>query len=277
MYKIILSLFILSTPLAWSQSAAQLQAQLGQEGGAAKPKKWGATLTTTTSASAKELGAYNSQLNQSFSAIFRYKLPYFNTRFIFGGSKELTLARQDRFTTGIIEASKNLKFMSNKNLISIFQGRIILPVNDDRRYNETYKGGASARLLNIIIPPIPKFQFINIASFTKNYHEFQINRQGNQNTSFNFVNTFIAAYSVMPKLELSGYLSLVWSWNYRNERRANQYVFGQSATYNIDGHFGVTLGHELGGETYGVNGSSLDVGVFNGDNSSYYASLTFNY
>jgi hypothetical protein len=277
MYKICLLTLLLIAPQAWSQSAAQLQAQLGQGGGAKKPKLWGTTLTTTTTISAKELSAYNSTLNQSFSAVFRYKLPYFNTRFIFGGNKDLTLARQDRFTTGIIEASKSLKSISNKNVISIFQGRFLAPVNDDRRFNETYRGGLSARLLNIFIPPFPGFQFINIASFTKNLHEFEINRAGGQNTNFSFVDTFIAAYSVTPALELSGYLSLVWSWDYKGERRDNQYVFGQSATYNIDRNFGVTLGHELGGATYGVSGSALDVGVFNSDNSSFYASLTFNY
>lgn len=273
MKKLLAVLSILMTTGAFAQSAAQLQAQLGGQ----KVKKWGVILTNTISSSVREPSDYNSRIDNNTTGIYRYKLPWFNLRFLLSGSKDLIGARQSRFTTAFVEASSVVSSLSNKSVTTLFQGRFTPAVNDERRRNESHRGAYSGGLLFIVRPGHPQFQLIGIARATKNIHEFQINRAGAQNVSHSLMNYYAASFFPKDKWEVSAYVTNFFTWDYKGARKDNQTIIGQSLSYNLNKALLGTVGHEIGGYTYGVDGNNLDVSLYDTNSSSVYASLTFNY
>lgn len=271
--RYLLLLAILSSPFTWAQSAAQLQAQLGEQ----QKRMWGATLVSTTSTTILEADDYRSNTNSTVTGIFRYRFPSFNTRILVSGNKDLTGAKQDRFTTTFFEISKSVKALSNDNLTTIFQGRVSAPVNDERRFNESHRGDFSGGLLFIITPPNPKFQVIGITRATKNVHEFEINRNFGQNTSVSLMNYWGASYFPSAKWELNVNVTNIQGWDYQGQSGENATFLGQSIGYNYSQNLILTFGHELGGRTYGYDQNNLDLALFDSEKSSVFASLSMNF
>ncbi len=271
--KYLLLITILYTPFVWAQSAAQLQAQLGKK----QKRMWGATLVSTTSTTVLEADDYRANTNSTLTGIFRYRFSGFNTRILVSGNKDLTGAREDRFTTAFFEISKVVKPLSGDNITTIFQGRVTPPVNDERRFNESHRGAYSGGLLFIITPPNPKFQIIGITRATKNVHEFEINRNFGQNTSASIMNYWGASYFPSSKWELNVNMTNIQGWNYQGDAGENSTFLGQSIGYNYSRNLILTFGHELGGRTYGYDQDNLDLALFDEDKSSVFASLSMNF
>ncbi len=269
-------LFLLSLGTAWAQSASQLEAQLGK-GDGKKAKNWGLSLSSTTVSSVQELDAYGSTLNTSLSTTFRYKTPYFNTRFYIGADKDLVGARKDRLSSSFFEISKTVGFLTTSNIITIFQGRYNFAVNQDRRFNESYRGGVSAGLLIIAQTPNPEVSLIFITRGTKNFHEFKIARDFSNNTSLNNINTAIVSYAPFNAWEFSFYGSFVSSWNYDGGVKDSYYTLGQSISYSPSAQYNFSIGHEMGGYTYGHYGNNLDLSLLDSNKSTVYGTLTLNF
>lgn len=265
---------VLSITKVHAQSAAQLQAQLGSQ----QKRMWGMTLTNTISTTVLEPSDYRANTNNTFTGVYRYNFGKFNFRALLSGNKDLTGAREDRFTTAFLEVSKRVGFLSNKNVITIFQGRLTPAVNDERRYNESHRGAYSAGLLYIIDPGHPNFQVVAITRVTKNIHEFEINRAGSYNNSVSAMT--YAAVSFFPpktKWELGVNATVLQGWDYQGAAGESSTFLGQSIGYNYSNNLIITAGHEMGGRTFGYSQESLDLSVFDSDKSTLYASLTFNY
>lgn len=271
--KYFLLIALLYAPLSFGQSAAQLQAQLGGQ----QRRMWGMTLVNTTSTTVLESDDYRSNTNSTLTAMYRYRFKNFNTRLMVSGNKDLTKSRQDRFTTAFAEISKRVGFLSGNGVTTIFQGRLTPAVNDERRFNESHRGAASTGLLFIVSPPNPKFQIIGIARVTKNFHQFQINRDFGQNTSVSLMTYGAVSYFPTGKWELGINFTNMQGWDYLGNSQENLLFLGQSIGYNYNQNWIFTFGHELGGRTYGYDQNNLDVALFDEDRSSVYASLTFNY
>ncbi|MEC7278274.1 MAG: hypothetical protein VXV96_18270 [Bdellovibrionota bacterium] len=271
--KLILLILLTLSSTAYAQSSAQLQAELGKK----QPRLWGATLINTTSVSALDPGDPRGTLNHTMTAMFRYKLPWFNFRVMGSGNKDLNGSRQDRFTSAFIEASTAVGFLSNDSVTTIFQGRLHPAVNDERREQESHQGAVSAGLLYIVSLPNPKFQIIGITRVTKNIHEFEINRSFGENTSVSAMGYAALSYFPAAKWEVSGNVTFLQGYDYRGESKENLTYLGQSVSYNHSRNLIMTFGHELGGRTYGYDQNNLDVALFDEDKSSFYASFTLNY
>lgn len=259
-----------------AQSAAQLQAQLGDPK-LKKQSSWSGTLSSTTLSSMKELSAYSSTLNTSLSGSLRYKTPYFNMRLFVAGDKDLNGARQDRFSSTYLEISNKVSFLSTKEITTLFQGRLNAPVNDELRREDSYRGGLSAGFLFIIKLPDPQYQLIVITRATKNIHEFKIDRNYNKNTSVNNINSVIWSYYPAKDWELSLYASIVNSWNYQGGINDNYYSAGQSLSYMTNYGFDFTVGHEIGGYTYGYYGNNFDLSLLDSNSSIFYGTVTYNF
>ena len=279
MFKLltVLILFALGTSSCiWAQSASQLEAQLGK-GDKKKRKNWGLSLSSTTVSSVKELDAYGSTLNTSLSTTFRYKTPYFNTRFFIAADKDLVGAREDRLTSAFFEISKTVGALTNSDIITIFQGRYNFAVNQDRRFDQSYQGGLTAGLLVIGKLPHPDYQLIFITRAVKNFHEYKIDRNFNKNTSLSNSNTAILSYSPFNKWEFSAYASFVSYWNYDGDIKDSYYTPGQSVSYIPSPKYNFSLGHESGGFTYGHYGNNLDLSLLDTNSSTIYGTLTLNF
>lgn len=258
----------------YAQSAAQLQAQLGSK----QKRMWGATVVNTTSTTVLEGDDYRANTNSTLTAMYRYNFGTFNFRALVSGNKDLTGAREDRFTTAFVEASKRVGFLSGKGIITIFQGRFHPAVNDERRRNESHRGALSAGLLYIINPGHPNFQIIGITRVTKNIHEFEINRTGTFNSSVTGMTYWaVSFFPPKTKWELGLNLTHLQGWNYQGESGESSTFLGQSVSYNWSRNLILTLGHELGGRTFGYSQESLDLSLFDNDQSTIYASASFNY
>jgi hypothetical protein len=273
--KYLLLLTLLYAPLSFGQSAAQLQAQLGKK----EQRMWGVTLVNTVSSTILESEDYRSAQNAAFTGIFRYRgvMKGWNFRTMLAGTKDLTRSRQDRFTTAFLELSTVVKSLSNDSVTTIFQGRATPPVNDERRFQESHRGAASGGLLFIVRPPNPKFSIIGVSRVTKNFHEFQINRDFGYNTSVSLVNFGAVSYFPTDKWELGLNATNIQGWDYRGESGENSLFLGQTIGYNYSRNLIINVGHEIGGRTYGYDQDSLDISIFDSDRSSVFASLTINY
>lgn len=273
--KYLLLLTLLYAPLSFGQSAAQLQAQLGSK----ERRMWGMTFVNTVSTTILEESDYRSNQNAGFTGMYRYRNLFggFNFRALLAGTKDLTRSRQDRFTTAFLELSTVVKSLSNDNVTTIFQGRVTPPVNDERRFQESHLGAASGGLLFIVRPPSPKFSIIGVSRLTKNFHEFQINRDFGYNTSVSLVNFAAVSYFPTGKWELGLNVTNIQGWDYQGESGENALFLGQSIGYNYSNNLIISVGHELGGRTYGYDQDSLDISLFDSDRSSVFASLTINY
>ncbi len=282
MFKVLTLAFtiLLGLGSTWAQSASQLEAQLGKgdnRGNKKSSKNWGLSLTSTTVSSVQELDAYGSTLNTSLAATFRYKTPYFNTRFFIAADKDLVGAREDRFSASFFEISKTIGLLSNSNVTTIFQGRYNFAVNDERRFDESYRGAVSAGLLIIAQTPNPDVSLIFITRGTKNFHEFKIARDFSKNTSLSNINTAIISYAPYKEWEFSFYGSFVSYWNYDGDIKDSYYSLGQSISYSPDPQYNFTIGHELGGYTYGYYGNNLDLSLLDTNSSTLYGTLTLNF
>ncbi len=271
--KYFLLLALLYAPLSFGQSAAQLQAQLGGK----QRRMWGVTLVNTTSTTVLEEDDYRSNTNTAFTAIYRYRFSKFNFRLMGAGTKDLTRSRQDRFTTAFAEISKRVGALSGDGVTTIFQGRLHPAVNDERRFNESHRGAMSAGLLFIVSPPHPKFQIIGVSRVTKNFHEFQINRDFGQNTSVSLINFAAVSFFPTDKWELGVNVTNLQGWDYLGNSTENVTFLGQSLGYNYSRNWIFTVGHELGGRTYGYDQNNFDINLFDEDRSSVFVSATFNY
>ncbi len=271
--KTLLLLLLLFPTLSFAQSAAQLQAELGKK----QKRLWGGTLINTTSVSNLTPSDPRGSLNHTMTGMLRYKLPWFNFRVLGSGNKDLNGSQQDRFTTAFVEASNVVDTLSNESVTSIFQGRLHPAVNDERRFEESHRGAFSAGLLNIITLPDPQFQVITITRLTKNIHEFEINRSGAQNTSLNGL--FYGALSYFPssQWELNLNMTHIQGWDYQGASQESLTFLGQSISYNYSRNFIFSIGHELGGRTFGYDQNNIDLSLFDEDKSSYFASITLNY
>lgn len=258
----------------YAQSAAQLQAQLGNQ----QKRMWGATIVNTTSTTVLESDDYRANTNSTLTGVYRYNFGIFNFRALVSGNKDFTGGREDRFTTAFVEASKRVGFLSNDSVTTIFQGRLHPAVNDERRFNESHRGAFSGGLLYIINPGHPNFQVIGITRITKNIHEFQINRAGSYNTSVSGMG-YLAVSFFPPKTnwELGVNATFLQGWDYQGESGESSTFLGQSIGYNYSRNLIFTVGHELGGRTFGYSQDSLDVALFDSDKSTVYGSISFNY
>lgn len=273
MKQLLLLVFMVLTAKSFGQSAAQLQAQLGNK----QKRMWGITLVNTTSTTILEPDDYRSNTNSTLTAIYRYNFGTFRTRLMVSGNKDLTGARQDRFTTAFAEISKTVGFLSGESVTTIFQGRAHPAVNDERRFNESHRGAFSGGLLFIINPGHPNFQVIGVSRVTKNIHEFEINRDAGYNNSVNLMNYVAVSYFPNSKWEIGVNATLVQGWDYRGESGESSLFLGQSLGYTYSKNINITVGHELGGRTFGYDQNNLDLNLFDEDQSSVYASLTYNY
>lgn len=271
--KWFLLILLFSPTLSFAQSSAQLQAELGKK----QKRLWGATLINTTSVSNLTPSDPRGSLNHTMTGMLRYKLPWFNFRVLGSGNKDLNGSRQDRFTTAFVEASNPVSFLSNESVTTIFQGRLHPAVNDERRQEESHLGAFSAGLLNIVALPDPQFQVIAITRLTKNIHEFEINRTGAQNTSLSLLAYGALSFFPASQWEVSANITHIQGWDYQGTSGESLTYLGQSISYNHNRNLIISVGHELGGRTYGYDQNNLDVQLFDEDKSSYFASLTLNY
>lgn len=273
--KYLLLLTLLYAPLSFGQSAAQLQAQLGKK----EQRMWGFTLVNTVSSTILESDDFRANQNAAFTGIYRYRsvLPGWNFRAMLAGTKDLLRDRQDRFTTAFLELSTVVKPLSGNGVTTIFQGRLTPAVNDERRFQESHRGAASGGLLFIVSPPNPKFSIIGVSRVTKNFHEFQINRDFGQNNSVSLVNFAAVSYFPTSNWEFGLNATNIQSWDYLGNSGENAMFLGQTIGYNFSRNVIINVGHELGGRTYGYDQDSLDISLFDSDRSSVFASMTLNY
>lgn len=281
MFKLLTVTFIFLVTLSssWAQSASQLEAQLGASDGKVKKKvkNWGLSLSSTTVSSVKELDAYGSTLNTSLSATFRYRTPYFSTRMFIAADKDLVGAREDRLSSSFFEISNVVGFLSNSDITTIFQARYNFAVNEDMRFDQSYRGGVAGGLLVIARPPHPDFQLIFISRVTKNFHEYKVARNFSKNVSLSNVNTGIISYAPFDAWEFSFYGSFVSYWNYDGAIKDSYYSIGQSISYSPSPMYNFSIGHEIGGYTYGYYGNNLDLSLLDTNSSTIYGTLTLNF
>lgn len=246
--------------------------------GREQKRRWGITLVNSITSSLFKTNDYRDFKNTSFAGTYRYRFKHFNFRGSLTGEKDLTGSKEQRLSSGFLEISKHMEFLSFKSLMTIFQGRLNPPLNSDRRFEESHKGSLSAGLLFIITPSLPNLQLVAINRFTKNLHKWQIDRNGNFNDSFS--NITVLAGSFFPpntKWELGLNGTIVQRWNYLGKTKESLSFIGQSISYNQSQNLIFSLGHELGGSTFGYAQDNIEVAIFDKNRSTVFGSLTFNY
>lgn len=270
---IFLTIFWIS-PLLAQSAQLELQRENSEE---KEQSNWSGSLSTTTISGIRRWSSYNSTLNTSVGLTLRYRAPYFNTKLYISGDKNFTGERKENFSTGYLELSRQVKALSTKKLTTLLRWRIYAPLNSDLRFQTSYRGGLAGEFLFLLQMPNPKHQMILISRVTKNFHEYKISRSNNKNTSFSNINSLIWSYTPYKRWEASLYGSITNSWNYDRDLKDNVYSIGQSLTYQSPQHLDFTLGHEIGGYTYGYYGNNMDLSLVDTDNSLIYGTITYNF
>lgn len=241
-------------------------------------RKLGVSVLITTSRSVLEEKSYNDYLTTTAQVNLSYKL---NDKLRLQASgaadKNLKGERDQSFSAAYIGLSAPIKNFGT-SIATSATARYYFPVNADQRRETTFNGRALGRLsadFNLAKYGL-KYVSVNLmTSFSKNFHEYKRTASNGANTSFYTTNILTLSYMPFLKGGFSFYFSNTTKWDYENERGSDSFALGQSFDWQLDNQFAISVGHELGGKTYGYSGSQLDVSLFDKNKSSIYTSLIY--
>lgn len=243
-----------------------------------KRNPWQTQLNFSSSTSAASPKDYNDYIDTSVSANIRYNYNGIVTSAFLSASKSLKGARRSRFSTAFLQTSSRLSLLSSDIVTTLGRVRLTLPVNVDRRRENTFRGSGNIALTSIFSPHFLKARsltFIYSGSYTKNSHRWDITRSFARNTSQSFTNFIALSYQHAPNLIFDGSFSNTTRFDYRNNKMDDVYSFGQSFTYLYSKTSSLTLGHTTGGLSYGYTGNELDIDIFSTKTSNFYLNLGF--
>lgn len=155
---------------------------------------------------------------------------------------------------------------------------LTIPVTDSSVHTQSLKTSATASGslvfnasefidgLSLIYSPLAK----------ANFHEFETASSGKVNTQYTLKNSFIIGYGITENLSLSLLQSYTRNFDYFGDS-SDSFGFDQSLSYAINGNFGISLGHSIGGNALHEDGSSSDVRVFDSESSTIYTGIDFTY
>lgn len=241
-------------------------------------KKFGASLSLTTSTSVLETDSYDSYVTSSAQLAVSYKLTDKISLKANGSvDKNFKGERDQSFSSAYLGVSAPLKDFGT-TISTAASGGYYFPVNADQRRDTSYNGRALGKLsANIDLRKVGlKYVSLSLSSaFAKNFHEFKRTASNRPNTNYYVTNLVALTYAPFAKGGLTAYFSNTTKWDYENERGSDSFALGQSFDWSFDKNFAISVGHELGGKTYGYTGRQFDVSLFDKSKSSVYTSLIY--
>ncbi|EQC47842.1 hypothetical protein M899_2140 [Bacteriovorax sp. BSW11_IV] len=241
-------------------------------------KKFGASLSLTTSTSVLETDSYDSYVTSSAQLAVSYKLTDKISLKANGSvDKNFKGERDQSFSSAYLGVSAPLKDFGT-TISTAASGGYYFPVNADQRRNTSYNGRALGKLsANIDLRKVGlKYVSLSLSTaFAKNFHEFKRTASNGANTNYYITNLVALTYAPFAKGGLTAYFSNTTKWDYENERGSDSFALGQSFDWSFDKNFAISVGHELGGKTYGYTGRQFDVSLFDKSKSSVYTSLIY--
>ena len=149
-----------------------------------------------------------------------------------------------------------------------------LPTNVKDRKDNSFVGAAIAEatlLTNWTFKDSP-FTTLYAVYLTKNFHEYERGREGNDNTDYSIINYFGVEKYLTSKLSILIDGDYSFARTYRGNPKS-LFSIGQSLSYEFTRDFSVTVGHSNGGNMFQANGTDYDVQVFDENRSIVYANI----
>ncbi|MBX9769027.1 MAG: hypothetical protein K2X47_17260 [Bdellovibrionales bacterium] len=154
---------------------------------------------------------------------------------------------------------------------------VVLPTNLDSRQLESLQAGVGlANRLNFDltehgIPGLSGFYDLNL---NRNFHEFDTMVNGEWNTQYLLEHFVLAFYSFTEKWGVMLAGDFTHNFDYSGGV-GNTWSFTQELGFSPSRSIQFGLGHTNGGDLLGANGRSMNVRLFNPNDSRFYLSLNF--
>lgn len=241
-------------------------------------KKLGASVSLTTSKSVLESDSYNDYVTTTAQIGLSYKLSdKIKLQASGAADKNMKGERDQYFSSAYVGISAPIKNFGT-SISTSGSARYYFPVNADQRRDTSFNGRALGTLsANFDLTKVGlKYVSVGVSTaLAKNFHEYKRTASNSANTNFYTTNILTLSYTPFLKGGFSFYFSNTTKWDYDNERGSDSFALGQSFDWQLDKQFSISLGHELGGKTYGYSGDQLDVSLFDKNKSSIYTSLIY--
>jgi hypothetical protein len=252
----------------YGQAANQLTTQLQQ------PKRYRITTVAQTESNLYETGAreYDAKGRLTIAPSYKFSDNYRATVSAsllqdFEGGREGLLSNAKATVTHL-----PIKISQDSMIIPVAGLR--LPTNVKDRKDNSFVTAAlveASLLTNWTIKNVP-FSTIYAVYLTKNFHEFERGRAGNDNTDYSIINYAGIEKYITRKLSIL----IDGDYSYGRTYRGNPkklFSVGQSLTYEFSNDLSVTVGHSNGGNAFQANGTDYDVQVFDENRSIVYANV----
>lgn len=166
------------------------------------------------------------------------------------------------YTPTRVDFSEELKF---KPKISV-----TLPSDIEARDDLSYQGSIGfVPTLEYTVSRIKGLTLLNAVYFSKNFHEYEQQRNYKPNTEYSIRNRFVVYYAVTEKFSVELINDFVKSWSYGSFARDNFY-FAQVLEYKFIRNWSTYLLHKNEGSVRGPNNHGENVDLFS-EKSSYIA------
>lgn len=217
---------------------------------------------------------YDSQASVSGDLTLNYRVKNGNLiRSYVGGFKETTQGQEWRPNDGWVGWVNNAFWYRSNKVVLGQQVRFSMPLSRESRDRDTKLTGVS--LVPVAIVTLsPAVTFIYQPQLIKNFHTYQQNRAGSNNTEYAFNHTFVGSISLSDRFYFQPVLVYGDSWTYGGTRKDPIYQVAGEVGYGINNQFTVAAGWSNGGAFRRFEqGSDQTLEVFNNNTSSVYTAL----
>lgn len=240
-------------------------------------KSFSLTSTMSAAKSLKALGSESDFISTAFNLNLSYKINLLTSAHAYlGMSKELTGSRDQSLSAAFI--GLNSIFYKKNNISIVGKLRTYLPVNKEIREETSFRGrlySSFAMSAGLDALGLKKVNLSSSVVLAKNFHEFTYTSSGTNNSSIFSTFSLGLDYSPIESISISIYGSATGSWDYEYFNHLNTYLLGESFSYSVGKNFNISVGHEVGGNTFGYDGKELNIDFLDEDNSSIYSSLSY--
>ncbi len=215
---------------------------------------------------------------QSMDILLSYPLPYDLTVSAYANvDQENDVDRETQVGNAYLGVGGTLvKFNEQVSLVGTVRG--YAPTNAEDRSYKSYRGSAFASPgLKVNLDPIVPGLAISAGSAYKHdFYEYEDNRENNYNLERIWTNSLVASYS-WQRLSLS----LTWansaSWNTDNQRNDDSYQMAQEIAVQAMENLSLAIGHQNADRTFGYDGLSNNMRMFDVNSSQVYGSAAYTF
>jgi len=238
------------------------------------PFKIATTLQTSTSAHSFNNSKHSAESNLALAA--SYLLSNQSTiKFATSVTKNLKGLKKQEMENSSISISKSLKKINNSAEILASIAAIIPSKQSTRETKTLY---TKFTLTPSLILDLSSIGMKNVSatlfsSIGRGFYQYTRAHDGIANSRYTLKNGLVLAWSFIEGWGLSTTFSNTSAWTFSGTQKKDQYEFAQELSYTLNKFATLSFGHLMGGKTFGYDGQTSNIQVFDANDSSFYTAV----